>query len=58
VPATAIFASWFTNTASQAYGSSFLYTQPFSLSSDQSAVGTVSVTLTNSAGISTTYTAQ
>jgi hypothetical protein len=58
VPATAIFASWFTNVASQAYGSSFLYTQPFSLSSDQSAVGTVSVTLTNSAGVSTTYTAQ
>jgi hypothetical protein len=58
IPATALFGTWYTNTTSQQYGSSFLYTQEFNLSSSQSAIGSVTVILTNSVGVSTSLTAQ
>ena len=47
------FAGWFSQADSNAYGSEFQYTQVFNLSEDASVVGTVTVTLTNSAGAST-----
>jgi len=58
VPATALFSTWFSTAGSQAYGSEFTYIQIFSLSSGNSVVGKVTVSLTNSAGTSATATAQ
>ena len=50
LPATSLFSSWYTQAASNAYGSTFLYTQTFNLSDSGSKVQSVTVTLTNSAG--------
>ena len=58
VPASALFATWYTTAGSQTYGSNFLYSQTFNLSQDQSTIGSVTVTLTNTVGISTSITAQ
>ena len=58
VQAPALFTPWFSQTASQAYGSNFGYTQTFNLSTDASSVGSVTITLTNSVGNSITVTAQ
>ena len=58
IPATTLFSTWFTNVASQAYGSTFTYTQIFNLNRNEDTVGQVTVTLTNSVGTSTTSTAQ
>jgi hypothetical protein len=58
VPATALFATWFSTANSQTYGSNFQYTQTFNLSADQSTIGSIAVTLTNSAGTSGSATAQ
>jgi hypothetical protein len=58
VPATALFSTWFTNASSQTYGSNFMYNQTFNLSADQSTIGSIAVTLTNSAGTSASATAQ
>ena len=49
---TGLFAGWFGSAGSDAYGSSFLYTQVFTLDEDASVVGTVDVTLTNGVGSS------
>jgi len=51
------FATWYAEAESLQFGSAFLYTQTFDLSSDSSAIGSVSVTLTNSAGTSLPVTA-
>jgi hypothetical protein len=58
IQAPALFTPWFSQTASQAYGSNFGYTQTFNLSTDASSVGSVTITLTNSVGNSITVTAQ
>ena len=58
IPAAPLFAAWFTTAGSQTYGSNFMYTQTFNLSADQSTIGSVTVTLTNSAGSSATATAK
>jgi hypothetical protein len=50
VDVTASFAAWFANAASDAYGSQFTYTQPFTLDVDASVVQSVTVTLVNTAG--------
>ncbi len=50
LPATNLFSSWYTQASSNAYGSTFLYTQTFTLSDANSKVQSVTVTLTNSAG--------
>ncbi len=52
------FASWYALPDSLSYGSSFTYTQEFGISGGASQIGSVQVTLTNSVGVSTTYTAQ
>lgn len=46
------FSTWYGSSTSASYGTTFLYTQPFTLDSDASAVANVSVTLTNSKGAS------
>jgi hypothetical protein len=58
IAATPIFTTWYSSVPSQQYGSSFLYTQEFNLSADPSTVGSITVTLTNSVGASTSLTAQ
>ena len=56
IDVTAAFAGWFSQAASNAYGSAFLYTQSFTLDNDASIVGQVSVTFDNSAGSSSPAT--
>jgi len=50
VPVDAAFTTWFTGTASGQFGSTFLYTQPFQVQGDVTAITSVSVTLSSSAG--------
>jgi sugar lactone lactonase YvrE len=52
VPSTALFTTWYTSAGSAQYGSSFTYTQLFTLSGPANAVGGVGVTLTNTVGVS------
>ena len=52
------FTAWYQSAASDRFGTTFLYTQPFTLSTDASSVGSVSVTLSNSQGASQPTTAQ
>jgi len=58
VDLTAAFTNWYQSTSSDNFGTTFLYTQPFTLSSDATDVGSVTVTLTNSQGASPPGTAQ
>jgi hypothetical protein len=58
VDLTGPFTTWYQSASSDAFGTTFLYTQPFTLSSDATKVGSVTVTLTNSQGASQTGTAQ
>jgi hypothetical protein len=57
-PVTALFAQWFASTQSAQYGSSFTYSQEFTLSDDASNIGMVTVTLVNSVGQSISATVQ
>lgn len=57
-PVTPLFTTWFTSATSAPYGSTFTYTQVFNVSDDPANIGSVTVTLTNSVGTSTTQTAQ
>jgi hypothetical protein len=52
------FTAWYASDTSAQFGSSFSYSQVFNLSSNASAVGSVSVVLTNSVGQSNQVTAQ
>jgi hypothetical protein len=52
VDVAAIFAGWYGSTASDAYGSAFTYTQPFTLDADASSIAGITVRLTNSVGVS------
>jgi hypothetical protein len=58
IPATTLFTTWYSGETSQQYGSSFLYTQEFNLTGDPSTIASITVTLTNSVGTSTSLTAQ
>lgn len=58
VPASTIFSTWYGSTPSDQYGTSFTYTQVFTVSSGAAAVGSVEITLTNTVGASTVLTAQ
>jgi hypothetical protein len=58
VPANTLFSAWYTATASDAFGSEFLYTQNFTLNDENANIGQVTVTLTNSSGTSGSATAQ
>jgi len=55
---TAAFQTWYASDASTAFGSQFLYTQPFTITAGSvGALQSVTVTLTNSQGTSSTGTA-
>jgi hypothetical protein len=58
VDLTGAFANWYQSTNSDNFGTTFLYTQAFTLSSEATDVGSVSVTLTNSQGASQPGAAQ
>jgi len=58
VDLTTAFTTWYQSAASDTFGTTFQYTQPFTLNSDATDVGTVTVTLTNSQGASQPGTAQ
>jgi hypothetical protein len=51
------FTTWYTGTSSPQYGSSFLYTQPFTVQGNVSDIVSVSVALTNASGTSTVVNA-
>ena len=52
LPVDSAFTTWYSGTSSGQYGSTFLYTQPFTIQGDATAIASVSVTLTNSVGTS------
>ena len=52
IPVGTEFTAWYASTASAQFGSSFLYTQPFTVEGNISDLGSVTVTLDNSAGTS------
>jgi hypothetical protein len=58
VDLTTAFTTWYQSAASDTFGTTFQYAQPFTLNSDATDVGTVTVTLTNSQGASQPGTAQ
>jgi hypothetical protein len=58
VDLSSAFSTWYGSAGSDRFGTTFLYTQPFTLSTDANSVGSVSVTLTNSKGDSQPSTAQ
>jgi hypothetical protein len=52
VAVDSVFTTWYTGTSSTQYGSLFLYTQPFTVTGNVSAIASVSVTLSNATGSS------
>jgi hypothetical protein len=56
VDVSSIMTTWYSGTTSQQYGSQFLLTVPFTFSGSSAAIGSVSVTLVNSVGTSTSVT--
>jgi hypothetical protein len=56
VDVSSLLTTWFASANSQQYGSEFSLTVPFTFSGSSSAIGSVSVTLTNSVGTSTAVT--
>jgi len=52
-----VFTTWYTGTSSPQYGSSFFYTQSFTVQGNVSNIASVSVTLTNATGTSTAVSA-
>ena len=56
VNAGTLFTPWFQSTESNQYGSQFTYTQTFNVQGDASQLGTIVVTLSNSAGSSQSVT--
>jgi hypothetical protein len=58
VPLTSPFTTYYQSSSSDIHGTMFQYEQPFTLNSDASKVGSVTVTLSNSQGASQPSTAQ
>jgi hypothetical protein len=58
IDVTALFAQWYSSAQSQTFGSSFLYSQLFTLDDDASVVGQVTVTLSNALGVSAVGSSQ
>ena len=50
VPVSDAFTTWYQSGASAEFGSAFLYTQPFTVQGDATAISSVTVTLTNAQG--------
>ncbi len=57
IDVTSIFAAWYNAAVSNAYGSTFTYTQPFNLNEDATTIQGVTVTLVNAVGNSVVTTA-
>jgi hypothetical protein len=57
IPVTSLFSAWFQSSAITAFGSQFLFTQPFTVQGDTQSIGSVTVTLVNSQGNSSSVTA-
>lgn len=53
LPVDSLFGAWYQNAANNAYGSQFVFTQPFSIQGDAGAVLPQTVTLTNRKGTAT-----
>ncbi len=58
VSLTSVFQTWYGSAASDQYGTNFTYTQPFTLDGNATDVGSVTITLVNSAGTSAPATVQ
>ena len=58
VDVSAAFSGWYGSSASDAYGSAFTFTQPFTLDTGATSVAGVTVTLQNSAGVSVPVASQ
>ncbi len=52
VAVSSIFAPWYSSAASAPYGSQFTFTQPFTVTGSNTAILSVSATLTSSVGVS------
>ncbi len=57
IPVDQIFGSWYSDVASQQFGSQFTFTQPFTISGNAAGITNVSVTLTNKEGASSAVSA-
>ncbi len=57
VPAQSLFATWFQSSASAPFGSQFNFTIPFTVTGSVSGIASVTVTITNPTGTSTSVTA-
>jgi hypothetical protein len=57
VPITTAATTWYQSTASNAFGGQFKLTLPFTVQGDVNAITSVSVTLSNSQGASTSVSA-
>jgi hypothetical protein len=57
VPAATLFTSWYQSSASTAYGSQFSFTIPFTVTGNVQSLTSVTVTLVNPTGTSTSMTA-
>jgi hypothetical protein len=57
VAAQALFSAWYQSAASAQYGSQFSFTLPFTVSGNVSGIASVTVTLTNATGTSSSATA-
>jgi hypothetical protein len=58
VPVTSAFQAWYQSAASDADGTTFTYTQPFTITGDAADIQSIAVTLTNSQGVSESSTVQ
>jgi hypothetical protein len=58
VPLTPSFQTWYGSVASNAFGTNFTYTQPFTIDGDATDIATVTITLVNSNGPSAAATVQ
>ncbi len=58
VPLTTVFQAWYGSTASEAFGTNFMYTQPFTIDGNASDIASVTITLVNSSGPSAASTVQ
>jgi hypothetical protein len=57
VPVQTLFAAWYASSASAGFGSQFSFTLPFTVSGNVSGIASVTVTLTNVTGTSSSSTA-
>ena len=58
VPLTTVFQAWYGSAASDAFGTNFMYTQPFTLDGNATDVASVTIILVNSNGTSDPATVQ